>query len=331
MNGETLSVAEAGDAFLASMDDSGFFPGDEGYVEPEQEQVDELETEQDEVAEGEESEEQTPEEDEADEGEAEGDEEEEPEGEPEEQLFELQIGDDTYEVNAEELKAGYLRNEAYVARATALEHEYESKAQQLEQREAQVAEELNTLQMMQAVDLQKYQNVNWNQLKAEDPEQYTALRLEALEAQERFQATTNRRQQLQALHAQAQRIKQEAYERSQAELVLKLLPDFANREFQQKLLSYGKEVGLSEDEILGITDARHLVLLNQARLYSESQIRRKEAMEKKVVKELPKVVKPGAKKPTQGQVSAKALQAQRAQLKKSGSVSDAANVMLNFI
>src|SRR6185503_8596880 len=65
------------------------------------------------------------------EAEPEADPEVEPEAEPEEdKLIEIEIGDDVYEVNMEELKSGYLRNEEYVARQVELEDQYAAKQEQ---------------------------------------------------------------------------------------------------------------------------------------------------------------------------------------------------------
>ncbi|KAB2362842.1 scaffolding protein, partial [Escherichia coli] len=54
------------------------------------------------------------------------------EEDPEDKLFEIPIGDEVYEVNFEELKSGYLRNEEFVTRQAELEDQYAAKFEELD-------------------------------------------------------------------------------------------------------------------------------------------------------------------------------------------------------
>lgn len=261
-------------------------PADQPAVDAveEVEEVDEDEDEDDaEVDEDEEDED----------GEGEG---EEPKGIADETLVDIQIGEDTYEVNFAELRAGYLRNEDYVTKVQQHEAEYETKVADVEAKQAELAEELQLISVMARSDTSRYDKVNWEALKREDPEKYKDLRLEAIDAKEQADALERRRQTIKAMHEQAQALKQEAYLRRQHELADKLVPGYREPAFLAELTAYGKEVGFTEDEIAGISDARHLLLLNNARLYAQGQVRRKEAKEKAVTKELPPVLKPGQPK-----------------------------------
>ena len=236
------------------------------------------------------------EEDETEDAEDEEGEPEEPQGVDDEALVDIKIGDDEYEVNILELKSGYLRNEDYVNKVAAHEKEYLEKSVQIEQLEAQLAEELQHVAVIVTGDLAKYDRINWAALKDADPAQYNALRVEATEAKEQAAALVERRATIQKMHQKAQELRHQAYVKSQIEIAEKIVPGFREPAFFEALVSHGKDIGYSQDEIESIADARQLFLLNASRLYAESQVRKKSAMDKKVKADLPPVVKPGAKK-----------------------------------
>lgn len=223
------------------------------------------------------------------------DDEAEPSGINDETLVDIQIGEDVYEVNFAELRAGYLRNEEYANKVTKAEEEYESKLAALEAREAELAEELRLASVMVTGDMQKYNQIDWVALKAQDPAKYQELRLEAMEAQERANQVNARRQGIQTMHQKAQQLKHQAYVKGQLELAEKLVPGVFEPQTMNAIVAYGESIGYSKGDVYEIADARQLLVLNQARLYAESLVRKKEAMDKKVTKDLPPVVKPGAK------------------------------------
>lgn len=311
---EGQSVQDIADSLEASLDDNGWMPDDPEYgqteepapkkpkreanePEPKEEPEGEPAEEDDEEVEGEGESEEDPE-DQSEEDE-EGDDEEDPKGSEitDETLVDIKIGDDDYEVNFAELKSGYLRNEDYVTKVQAHEAEYQEKTAQTEQLQAQLAEELQHTAVIALGDLQKYDRINWPALKEADPAKYNELRVEATEAREAAQALVNRRDQIKAMHQKAQQLRHEAYVKGQVALAEKLIPEFRDPEFFKSLVKYGKEVGYTEDDITNISDARQLLLLNNARLYAEGVVRRKNAEETKRPKaELPPVVKPGQKK-----------------------------------
>lgn len=260
----------------------------------------------------EEGEEEGEPEDESEEEEAEGESEESEEGESEEEegegepeakaidddtLVDIQIGEDTYEVNFAELRAGYLRQEDYIAKVTAAEAEHLEKTSKLEELEAQLSGELRQAAVMLTGDLSRYENINWPALKEADLAKYNELRVEATEARERAQAIIDRQRGVELMHKEALRLRQQAYVKGQVELAEKLVPGFREPAFFDSLVKYGKDIGYSKEDIESITDARQLLLLNNARLYAEGVVKKKAALEnKRPASELPPVVKPGATK-----------------------------------
>lgn len=278
---EALSVPEAVSALESLLDDDGFIP-EEVSEEVEEDTEEELEDE---------SEEEDKSDNDSDEEESEDDDDAEEE-ETEDKLFEIEVDGELYEVNEEELRSGYLRNEQLVKRQQELESQYSEKLAETEQYQQRLIEELELAAVENASELQRYRNLDWERLKNDDPDLYKDTRLRYIELQEAVQSKQAKRNQVLALHQQAQEIKHQAYLKTQQELAARLIPELNDEGFVDSVLNYGKQIGFSEDEMRGIADARVLFLLNQARLYANSQIKRKEAKEK-MPKELPKVVKPG--------------------------------------
>lgn len=252
------------------------------------------------------------------------------EEESEDELFEIEIDGEVYEVNKEELYSGYLRNEELVKRQTEVEVKLQEREAELEAEQARVADYLEQLLLEGNVVIQKYRNIDWESLKAEDPDTYKQARLEFIEAQEQQQARAARRDQIVNMHKKAQEIKQQAYLQSQHKLAEQLIPELKQEGFADQLISFGKSIGYTEDEIKSISDAKALFVLNQARLYAESQVRKKAALEKKVSKDLPPVVKPGAPK-TKAQESSKQRREAIGKLKSTHSLRDAASVLMDFV
>ncbi len=248
----------------------------------------------------------------------------------EEELFEIEIDGEVYEVNKEELYSGYLRNEELVKRQSDLEETIQAKEAELEAEQARVADYLEQLLLEGNVVIQKYRNIDWESLKAEDPDTYKQARLEFIEAQEQQQARAARRDQIVNMHKKAQEIKHQAYLQSQHKLAEQLIPELKQEGFADQLISFGKSIGYTEDELKSISDAKALFVLNQARLYAESQVRKKAALEKKVSKDLPPVVKPGAPK-TKAQESSKQRREAIGKLKTTHSLRDAASVLMDFV
>jgi len=310
---EGASVQDIADSLEASLDENGWMPDDDNFDpdaapevtpekpkrkanEPAAEDADTDGEESDEVEEEGDAEEDS-EGDDEDESEEGDDEEAKASAITDETLVDIKIGDDDYEVNFAELKSGYLRNEDYVTKVQAHEAEFLEKVSQTEQLQAQLAEELQQTAVIAMGDLSKYDRINWAALKEADPAKYNELRVEATEAREAAQALVARRDQVKAMHVKAQQLRHDAYVKGQVQLAEKLIPGFREPAFFDALVKYGQEIGYSKSDIENISDARQLLLLNNARLFAEGVVRRKTAEETKRPKaELPPVVKPGQRK-----------------------------------
>lgn len=246
-----------------------------------------------------------------------------------ETLVDIEIGGETYEVNFAELRSGYLRNEDYVTKVNQLQEEHEAKMTELEEKQEALLEELRAASVIVTADTSKYDAINWEALKAQDPARYAQLRVEALEAKEQAGKLEQRRQQVQALHRQAQQIKFDTYAKRQAEIVEKLIPNIREPETLKGLLAYGQEVGYTREEVLGMVDSRQILILHNAMLHSKSVVRRKDAEANKVSKDLPPVLKPNSPKP-KSSTDRQVVKNARARLQSEQSVDAAAAVLATF-
>ena len=151
---------------------------------------------------------------------------------------------------------------------------------------------------------------------------------------------TERREQIQSLRAEQQRIAQQQQVDSaqavqqqiahESEKLKEVLPEFSDKvkgeQIRNEIRNYGKSVGFTEDELSQVYDSRHVLVLHKAAMYDKLQ-KSKPGVQKKVSK-APKMIKSGTKQ-TKGNNDVK--QRQKAQLKGSGKVRDAAKLFENFI
>jgi hypothetical protein len=230
----------------------------------------------------------------------------------------------------EELGEGYIRQETFTKRLTELNEEFVSKVDEVQSIRQQLVEELEGVALQGSVELQQYRNVDWDTLKARDPVAYKEHRLRFIELQEKVDAVKHRREGLKALHSQAEKLKHDRHVQRQMELATQAIPELKNPETVQKLIRFGQEVGLSEAEVRSIDDARELFVLNQARLYQESQRVRKEVEQRKEKKVAPKGFTPGAKEPANAE-ALKSTKRLKERLRATHSMDDAAMLLTNYI
>lgn len=333
-------LIEAAGAFEDVMDDTGLMPGDEGFTGEEIEGAEDLaerfeeDLEEEEAGDGAEEAEETEDEasDETDEDEGDGEEDEgEPSGISDDSLIDITIDGEEYEVNFHELKAGYLRNEDYVKRSTELETEHSTRMAELSQKEAELIREIEATAVIATADLSRYENRDWAKLKAEDPAKYAEEFSEFMEKRQAIQAQITRRNAVQQLHQKAEQLKHEAFLKEQLGLARKLIPEFDDNDYRERVFKYAESIGITKDEVASIADARHLLLLGQAMKFQESQVKRKGVVQKKVTdKNLPPVVKPTARKPT-GDSATKRQKGLEARLAQTGDLRHAAEALEAFI
>lgn len=256
------------------------------------------------------------------------------EEEPEETSprYSVKIDGEEFEVTLEELRNGYQRQADYTRKSQSLAEQrkaYEANINAVQQERQQYAQVLGQMANAQNAELQKYQEIDWRQLKEDDPMEYMEKRLEFQETRERVAALKSEQQRVQQqTESEFMSVLQEKVQR-EAELLSKALPDYANPDanLRTELRNYALGLGFSPQDIDGITDHRVVLVLHKAMLQDKAE---KGVQTQRKAKAVPKVVKPGTPE-SKTQRSNRALQAKRERLAKTGNTKDAANIFLDLI
>jgi hypothetical protein len=151
---------------------------------------------------------------------------------------------------------------------------------------------------------------------------------------------TEKKEQLNALRAEQQRIaQQQQAEQSQAmqnfvaqeaQKLAQVLPEFSDKtkgeQVRNEIRNYGKSIGFTDQELAQVYDSRYVLTLHKAMQYDKLQ-KSKPSVKKKFA-EAPKMAK-GGTKIKEGNVDIR--KKQMAKLRSSGRKEDAAILFENFI
>ena len=254
-------------------------------------------------------------------------------------LYSVTIDGETSEVPLDELISGYQRKATYTQRhqelaqdRTALDQQLQSlgpERQALKQTFEQYQQVLGQLhQQMQAANAPA--NLDWDTLERENPVQW--LKLKELERQ--------RTGEIQAVEAEQARMgqilrdqkNQKLQERLSVErtLVLEKIPEWSDGDLQaneqRKLLEFGRGIGFSDEELNGLYDHRALLVLRDAMRYGELTNGDKITAAKSKIGSVK-----GGNKETSRRSRSRKVKAQRAKLKATGKVDDAAALFADIL
>jgi hypothetical protein len=206
----------------------------------------------------------------------------------------------------------------------ALEKKYKEQSQALAQQQQQV---LAMYQQAQQGGLQAPTPPS-KELFDQDPIGYMEAKLTYDEAKA---AHDQQLVQLRGMHqqqAQQQQAARQAYLAEQAEVLKQYIPEIADPDKGEKLkagiIDTGVHYGFTPEEMAGVSDARYVRALNDARKYRQLVANRKKSQSK--ADGVRPVVKAGAKKRPDGQAATRKKAQQR--LQKTGSIDDALSLML---
>jgi len=331
------SPEEATDKILGLWESENDQPtNEETETTVEGESVDELvveETEEDEV----ESESESAEAEETDEPvEEEGEEPEEEEEETEESSYTIKVGGEEYEVDLDELKAGYQRQSDYtrksqeVAEQRKANEAIQAERLKLEQERQMYANGLQMLREQQQSKLQEFKDVDWENLKEEDPYAYMLKKDEYRDAQEKARNATQQQkivqQQQQAQEAQARA----TFVQDQYSKLTEALPEWSdeNSTVKEDIRKFAISSGYAPEEVDQLADHRSVLILKKAMEFDK--LTNKVKPKKKAVKKVPKVQKSGRGKVKSESVT-EAAKKKRARLRKSGHQNDAASVFYDML
>ena len=162
-----------------------------------------------------------------------------------------------------------------------------------------------------------------------DPIGYMEEKLKYDEAKAQYDQNMFQLQNVQKQRMQAQEQAHQAYLQEQAQVLTQYIPEIADPEkgeaIKNALVDTGVSYGFTAEEMQGVTDARYVRALNDARKYRELVAKRKSA-QSKGEKARP-MVKSGAKKRQDSNVATRKKAQTR--LQKTGSIDDALSLILN--
>lgn len=248
----------------------------------------------------------------------------------------VNVDGETVDVSFSDLVKSYRSEEGAKQRVEQATAEAQALTQEVTQQREQLEGQLVVAaELIGAVENQldsEAGSIDWKRLREDDPAEYAAKKDEIRE----------RRQQLDAMKAkaretyrsataeqQAKAKKQQAeYLAEQRGVLLEALPDWRDAEKakveRESLVTYLRGSGFDEQDIRNAADARLVILARKAMLYDEGKAKVNAA--KKRVAKVPKTLKPGTPKP-QDQINQERFQKQRARLRETGSIEDAAALL----
>ena len=161
-----------------------------------------------------------------------------------------------------------------------------------------------------------------------DPIGYMEEKLKYDEAKAEYDQYTYQMEGLRRQLMQAQQVTDNEYLQEQAKILQEYIPEIVDPKkgqgLKDALVETGVSYGFSAEEMQGVTDARYVRALNDARKYREL-VAKKKSVQTKSNKARP-VVKAGAKKRQDGNAANRKKAQQR--LQKTGSIDDALNLII---
>ena len=171
-------------------------------------------------------------------------------------------------------------------------------------------------------ELEKFNKVDWADLKEYEPDKYLMMREEQREAATRIQSHQQEQDRLAQAQQQDFGVQMQRYLAEEDAKLVDKIDGWGNPEakkaVQSDIASYAKQVGYSDEELGSLADSRALLLMHKARLYDEMQGSGKDLVSK------------GGKPVSTSQKESKRSSDLRSRAKKSGSVDDAAAAFMEM-
>ena len=182
--------------------------------------------------------------------------------------------------------------------------------------------------------LGEYDAIDWDRLRSENPSEWSALRQDYAERAQSVQAAQKQiaddYANIKYQSDQKNNIARRQHLGNQANMVMQDNPTWADPAVkaaaQNEMKAFMRTVGYSDMEISQVTDHRQVKIIQDAMAYRNGTAKAAE----KQVKAVPKFKRAGASKAqTAAAANARSVKAKRAAVKSSGSVKDAANLLLD--
>ena len=252
------------------------------------------------------------------------------EEESESPLYTVKVDGKEIEVTLDELTSGYTRQSDYSKKTGELANQRRAIQQQadaIQQERSYYSQVLGNARSNAEAQLEEYKNIDWDALRQEDSLLFMQRRDEMRDLEKSIEDNTKEQQKLaaQAQQYQIQKFNHDVEEGRKQ--LLGIMPDW-NDKTSKEVREFGLGMGFSSEELSGITDHRSMAVLRKAMLYDN--IQKSQPAKKKVKAGTPKYVKSGVSK-TKSDVSAKKRADKQKQLRKSGSVDDAASMIYDML
>lgn len=240
------------------------------------------------------------------------------EGEPEAPSIEIDTENGKLKLTAEQIKESLMLKADYTRKTMALAEERKA----IEGKNAEVSRLKQQLsEALQSWAIPTEQEPDWEQLARTKPPQ------EVLAAQAQWQ---KRQRQAQMAREQFTQLRQQQLAetvKAEQEQLFSKVPEWRDQakytEAAQTIAKTGQDYGFSLDELQGLVDHRMILVLKDAAAYRAMQSAKPET---KKVAQAPATLKPGAKT-TKTEATQAARQKQREQLKRSGRLEDAIDLL----
>ena len=243
------------------------------------------------------------------------------EGEKEPELVtEGMIEVDGEKLSVEEIKLGYLRQGDYTKKTQLVAEQRKAAEEQSKSYEST----LSALLTASGADLSRFDNVNWEQAAVENPDQYKQAKAMYEQTQQTYNFIKSQANDHQKRIQDQQQtlVKEKAAE---SLTVLKSTIPNWNNDVYYSIGEYAKSaLGVSSEEFNGITDHRSITAM-----YKAMQFDRAKSETQKKVKASPKKTLSGQKSESKDLGKKETYRKSRERLKKSGSVDDAVQALLN--
>lgn len=310
----TLSVDQAAGAFL------GLMGAEDSQEQPEADQETE-EVSQELEAEGDEPDE--------------SDNDDEQEQIDEKPRYKVKAAGEEVEVTLDDLIKGYQREADYTKKTQTLAEQrkqVETERVVIEQAKQQRDQYQQRLSIIEnALRLQAQPQENLEALKETDPIGYAVKVAEQTQRERQLQAVQLERARIAEMQQSEQSQALTSHLSQESQKLAEAIPEYADKQksvqVKKDIRDYAKKIGWSDEELASVYDSRAVITLYRAMQY-EKLLGNKPQVTKKV-NEAPKMLKAGASRSTDANTDQ--TKKAQAQLKRTGNVRDAANLLERFL
>ena len=267
---------------------------------------------------------------------------EEDESEEEPDVYAVKVDGEELEVSLDELVKGYSRQSDYTRKTqelagqrdeiAKLKEKWTSEISQAQADRQQYIDALGQFVQNSMGGLEKFQNVDWENLREVDPIAFVTKKEELREAQDHVrQAQEQQNQANQKQQEEVEKMRQIAVQEEHSKLI-KVVPDWNDPEKRNKLASeissYAVGQGFTKEELQQLIDHRSLIVLMKAQKYDALQ---KSDVKAKKIKNKPKVVRSGKGSNKKADNSRSKRIASMNRLKETGKAEDAASLFEDYV